>query len=76
MNSNEKQVQVYKAANEMEAQVIKGLLESYGIPCLLKTHGTQSVFAITVDGMSEVKVMVWDSMVARARGLIKGRENA
>jgi len=76
LNNNEKLVQVYKAANEMEAQVIKGLLESYGIPCLLKTHGTQSVFAITVDGMSEVKVMVWDSMVARARGLIKERENA
>ena len=71
MNKKEKLVEVYKAANEMEAQVIKSLLESYDIPCLLKSHAAPSVHMFTIDGMGEVKVMVWDSMVDKARNLIK-----
>ncbi len=68
-------VEVYKAAGEIEAQVIKGLLESYGIPCLLKSNAAHSVHAFAVDGMGEVKVMVWESMVEKAKRLIKGRES-
>ena len=72
MSKSEKLVEVYKANSEMEAQVIKGLLESYDIPCLLKSNAAPSVHVFTVDGMGEVKVMVWDSMSDRARELIKG----
>ena len=71
MNKNEKLVEVYKAPNEMEAQVIKSLLESYDIPCFLKSHAAPSVHMFTVDGMGEVKVMVLDSMADRAHNLIK-----
>ena len=70
MNKKKKLVEVYKATNEMEAQVIKGLLESYGILCLFKSHAAPSVHMFTLDGMGEVKVMVWDSMAERARELI------
>ena len=70
MNKKEKLVEVYKAANEMEAQVIKGLLESYEVPCLLKSHAAPSVHMFTINGMGEVRVMVWDSMADRARELI------
>jgi hypothetical protein len=72
LNKSEKMVEVYKAPNEMEAQVIKGLLESYDIPCFLKSHAAPSVHMFTVDGMGEFKVMVLDSMADRARELIKG----
>ena len=71
MNKNEKLVEVYKAPNEMEAQVIKSLLESYDIPCFLKSHAAPSVHMFTVDGMGEFKVMVLDSMANRAKKLIK-----
>ena len=71
MSKREKLVEVYKATNEMEAQVIKGLLESYGIPCLFKSNSAQSVHMFTLDGMGEVRVMVWDSMADRAKKLIK-----
>ncbi len=70
MSKTEKMVEVYKAPNEMEAQVIKGLLESYGIPCFLKSHAAPSVHMFTVNGMGEAKVMVLDSMADRARELI------
>ena len=59
----------------MEAQVIKGLLESYGISCLLQSHAAPSVHVFTVNGMGEVKVMVWDTMEKRARELIEGKDN-
>ena len=70
MSKSEKLVEVYKAASEMEAQVIKSLLESYGIPCFLKSHAAPSVHIFTIDGMGEVRVMVLDSMADRARELI------
>ena len=76
MSKDRKLVEVYKSASEMEAQVIKGLLESYGIPCLLKSNAAPSVHVFAVDGMGEVGVMVQDSMLARARELIKGQDDA
>lgn len=64
-------VEVYQAPNEMEAQLIKGLLESCEIPCFLKSNAAPSVHMFTIDGMGEVRVMVLDSMADRARELIK-----
>ena len=70
MSNEEKLTEVYKTTNEMEAQVIKGLLESYGIPCVLRSNAAPSVFAFTVDGMGEVKIMVWERMADKAKELI------
>jgi len=75
LNNEEKLTEVYKTANEMEAQVIKGLLESYGIPCVLRSNVAPSVFAFTVDGMGKVKIMVRDSMAEGARELIVSDKN-
>jgi hypothetical protein len=70
LSKDEKLVVVYKATNEMEAQVIKSLLESFEIPCVFKSNAAPSVHMFAVDGMGEVKVMVWDHMAERARELI------
>ena len=70
MKNKGKMVEVYKAPNEMEAQVIRGLLESYGIPCFLKSNAAPSVHLFTVNGMGEVKIMVLESMAEDARNVI------
>jgi hypothetical protein len=75
LSKGEKLVEVYKAANDMEAQVIKSLLESFSIPCFLKSNAAPSVHMFTVDGMGEVKVMVEASVAEKARGLINRDEN-
>jgi hypothetical protein len=54
----------------MGAQVIKGLLESFNIPCVLKSNAAPSVHMFTMNGLAEVKVMVLDSMADEARELI------
>ena len=76
MSKGKQLVEVYQAEGEMQAQVIKGLLESYGIPCLLKSNASPAVHVFTIDGMGEIKVMVGESMAEKARRLIKGRDHA
>ncbi len=66
---------VYTATGEAEAQVIKGLLESYGISCWLKSKAAPSVHMFAVGGMGEVKVMVAESMADKAKKLIKRGNN-
>jgi hypothetical protein len=65
-------IEVYRAAGEAEANVIKGLLETYGIPCVLKYSTVPSVF----DSIGQVKVMVSDSMAEEAKRLIVRKEDA
>ncbi len=73
MSNGEQMVEVYRAAGEMEAHVIKGLLETNGIPCLLRSNVAPSVHMFVVDGLGEVKVMVWESLAEKAKRLIKGK---
>ena len=73
--SREKLTEVYRANGEMQALVIKSLLESYGIPSLLKSEAAPSVFNFAVDGMGEYKVMVREDMADEARRLIENRED-
>ncbi len=75
MSKGKKLIEVYWSTNEMEALVIKSLLESYGISCLLKSNAAPSVHVFTLDGMGEVKVMTWDSEAEKARDLIEGKDN-
>jgi hypothetical protein len=70
--SRDRMVEVYRATGEAEAQVIKGLLDCNGIPSLLKSNAAPSVHVFAVDGMGEVKVMVWESMAGKAKELIEG----
>ena len=72
MSNSEEMVEVYRARGEAEAQIIKGLLESNGIYCLLKSNAAPSVHMFAVNGMGEVKVMVKGSIAEKASRLIVG----
>jgi hypothetical protein len=64
-------IEVYRAAGEIEAQIIKGLLESNGIPCIFKYHTLPSVF----DSIGDVRVMVNDSDAEDAKSLITRKDD-
>jgi len=74
LSKGEELVEVYRANGEMESQVIRSLLEYHGIPCLLKGEAARNIYGLTVDGIAEVRIMVWEQMADRARSLIKGRK--
>lgn len=76
MSKEDNLVEVYKARNEMEAKVIKSLLESYDVPCFLKSNAAPSVHQFTIDGMAEVRIMVLDSLADKARDLIVSDKDA
>ena len=70
MSRDEGLVEVYRARNEMEAQVIKSLLEGFDIPCIFKANAAPSVHQFTMDGMAEVTIMVPASCADTAKELI------
>ena len=76
MNKGEGLVEVYTATGEAEAQIIRGLLESQGIPSLLRSPAAPSVHPFTVDGMGQVRIMVPRSMAEQAMKLIRRKEDA
>jgi hypothetical protein len=70
LSRDEGLVEVYFARNEMEAQVIKSLLEGFGIPSIFKSNAAPSVHQFTMDGMAEVRVMVPAALADEAKELI------
>ena len=62
---------VYTASGEMEAQAIRSVLEGAGIPAYIKMEAAQQLFAVTVDGLGAVKVMVPADRMEEARSVIE-----
>jgi hypothetical protein len=65
---------VYRAAGQLEAHIIKGKLESEGIPALLQYES--EVFGLTVDGMGEVRILVPEPKAEQAREVIARTEES
>ena len=64
---------VYRSRGELEAQVVKSLLDGFGIPSVLKSQAPGSVYAITVDGMGEYRVLVTKELADEARRIIESQ---
>ncbi len=61
----------FTASGEMEAQAIRAALEAAGIPAELKMEAAQRLFAVTVDGLGAVRVMVPANRLEEARSIIE-----
>ncbi len=64
-------IRVYTAHGEMEAQVIRGLLESCGIRSLMQGNAALSMQPFVLDGMGEIKIMVTEAQADEARKIIE-----
>ena len=62
---------MYTAQGHLVAEVIKGKLESAGIPVLLDYESIGRVYGITVDGLGEVRVKVPEGLAEEALELLK-----
>jgi hypothetical protein len=71
MPANDKLIKVYTAHGEMEAQVIKGLLETGGIRSLMQGNAAMSMQPFVMDGMGEIKIMVMETQAEEARKIIE-----
>lgn len=58
----------------VEAEIIKNLLESEGIPCFFKGLMLQTIYPFSTDGLGEIKISVPERDFERARELLKNME--
>ncbi|MFH1080272.1 MAG: DUF2007 domain-containing protein [Pseudomonadota bacterium] len=49
---------VYTASGMTQAKIIAGRLETEGIPTRLKYEAAGTIYAITINGLGEVKILV------------------
>ena len=59
---------VYTASGQLQAHIIKGKLESEGVPVLLQYES--EILGITVDGLGAVRIMVPEHLAERAKEII------
>jgi hypothetical protein len=69
MSATESLVTV-RTAKYLEAQIIKGRLESEGIPVLLSYESAGLIYGLTIDGLGEVKIMVPRRLAEEAREIL------
>ena len=80
MNKNENELQDSKVvllcsvASEVDALPIQSLLESYGIKCILQSDVTRSIHPFVVDGLAEVRILVLEQDLAKAREILRGSD--
>jgi len=58
----------------METQIVKGRLESVGIPALLKYEAIGKVYGLTVDGLGKVEILVPEDLKEQALEELKEDE--
>jgi ribonuclease-3 len=63
-------VVIFRTHSEIEASIVRGLLEAHGIPVLVSSGLTRSVFPVAISGPNELKVSVNEDDAAEAQRLI------
>ncbi|MBN1249030.1 MAG: DUF2007 domain-containing protein [Anaerolineae bacterium] len=63
-------VTVYVAQGHLRANVIRGLLESAGIPVILKYEAAGQAIGITVNGLGRVEIQVPQEWAQEANDLL------
>jgi hypothetical protein len=61
---------VYRAQGMLEAEAVKGRLETSGIPAALDYESIGRTYGITIDGLGEVRILVTNDRAADARELL------
>ena len=73
-NTRSNFVVICTVQGELTANVIKSRLESEGIPVLLEYESASRVFAVTVDGLGKVRILVPQNLAEEAKQIIEPRE--
>jgi hypothetical protein len=64
--SSQEPVVVWEAANQMEAQVVKGRLESECIPAFVRSEALGVIYGLTAGGLARADVLVPGPLAERA----------
>ena len=67
-------VSVHQAQGELEAQMIKGILDAEGIECMLRGEALRLTHGFTLDGLAVVDIMVRSDDEQRAREVLSAMQ--
>ena len=65
----------YSTPMEVQAYLVKGYLEQYGVPCLVES-GRFGMKPLTFCALGEVRILVREDWLQVAQGLLRGRDRA
>lgn len=68
--SEQEPVVVWEAANLMEAQVVKGRLESEDIPAFIRGEALGALYGLTTVGLARADVLVPAPLAGKAREIL------
>ena len=66
-----KTVVIHKCYDDIQAELIRGLLEQHDIISQVASDVPHSVFPFTMDGLGEIRIAVLEEEANRARELIE-----
>ncbi len=61
---------VWRAINQMEAQVVKGRLESEGIPAIIRGEALGAIYGLTSGSLAETAVLVPALLADKAEAIL------
>ena len=64
-------VVIFRTHSDIEAQIVRGLLETHGIMSVLSSDVLHSVFPLSVDGISQVRLAVHATEAEEAQQIIE-----
>lgn len=63
-------ITVYVASGQIEAEIVKGRLESEGIPAMLRYEAAGLIYGLTIDGLGQVEIQVPSPLAQHAREIL------
>lgn len=67
----EELIVIYTAAGQVEAHLIKSLLEAEGIPVMVSQEGAGAAYGFTLGLLGEAKILVPEKYAGQARELLE-----
>src|SRR5437660_10714352 len=62
---------IFRTHSDIEAQIVPGLLESHGVMSVVSSDVPHSIFPLSVDGLSEVRISVHAAEAQEAQRIIE-----
>ena len=64
-------VVIFRTHSDIEAQIVRGLLETHGVMSVISSDVPHSIFPLSVDGLSAVRISVHPDEAGEALRIIE-----
>jgi len=63
-------VVIFRTQSDVEASIVRGLLDAHGVPCVVASGAMRSIFPLTIDSLGDVRLSVHAEDAEEARRII------